>query len=332
MVLTDETLPRALKLLSEPLRLRILGLLSREELSVGELSRALGLSQSRVSNHLRQLREAGLLAERHAGTSTFLRLAPPAAEGVTGRLWATLSVELSALAEHAADLVRLASVLTERRGRGEAFFDRLAGDWDVIAGEFSSGQARQRAAAHLLPHEFVVADLGCGTGYMAHALYGNVSKLICVDSSQGMLEEAERRFTDLDGRTEVELRRGELDDLPLADAEVHGVVAGMVLHHSPELDRPLAEMRRVLAPGGAAAVLELAPHREAWMREELGDRHLGLEPGDVVAAMRRAGFEDIRLDLPEDTYRPRRRNASGGKTPELPLYIVRGRAARTSTD
>ncbi|MEM7518519.1 MAG: metalloregulator ArsR/SmtB family transcription factor, partial [Planctomycetota bacterium] len=46
-----------LKVLGDPTRLRILGLLEIEELSVGELSRSLGMAQSRVSNHLRVLRE-----------------------------------------------------------------------------------------------------------------------------------------------------------------------------------------------------------------------------------------------------------------------------------
>ena len=55
-----------LKTLADPTRLRMLALCDGNELAVGELSRALGMSQSRVSNHLRLLREAGLLAERRA--------------------------------------------------------------------------------------------------------------------------------------------------------------------------------------------------------------------------------------------------------------------------
>ena len=70
-------MPGLLKVLGDPTRLRILALLEREELRVGELSRALGLSQSRVSNHLRVLREAGLLVERHSGKSIFLRHGAP---------------------------------------------------------------------------------------------------------------------------------------------------------------------------------------------------------------------------------------------------------------
>ena len=61
MAVADGTLTGLLKLLSDPTRLRILGLIEHEELAVGELSRALSMAQSRVSNHLRLLRDGGLV-------------------------------------------------------------------------------------------------------------------------------------------------------------------------------------------------------------------------------------------------------------------------------
>ena len=65
MSVATTSLSAALKLFGDGTRLRMLALLSQEELTVGELTRSLDLSQSRVSNHLRLLRDAGLLAERH---------------------------------------------------------------------------------------------------------------------------------------------------------------------------------------------------------------------------------------------------------------------------
>ena len=60
-------LTAALKLFGDPTRLRILALLAQDELTVGDLARALDLSQSRVSNHLKHLREADLLVEHLVG-------------------------------------------------------------------------------------------------------------------------------------------------------------------------------------------------------------------------------------------------------------------------
>ena len=326
----------ALKLLAEPTRLRILALLEREELSVGELCKALSMAQSRVSNHLRLLRDAGCLGERHAGTSTFVHLAlGEKGNGLTGRLWHEIRAELESLPEHAADLVRLERVLAARQDTG--FFDRRAGDWDKLAGGFRSGLGRERAVSHLLSPDLVVADLGCGTGYIGAATLGRIGRLISVDRSERMVAEARESLTraarGYEG-TELEFRAGSLEALPLADAEVDGVLAGLVLHHLADLDAPLAEARRVLRPGGACVVLELAPHKETWMRSSLGDRHLGLDPSDVVDAFRRAGFEDVVLDPVDDRYCPERpaladgADGTGGGCAELELYIVRGRRPR----
>ncbi|HED64373.1 MAG TPA: methyltransferase domain-containing protein, partial [Planctomycetes bacterium] len=220
----------------------------------------------------------------------------------------------------------------------EELFDRLAGQWDKFAGAFSTGRARERAASHLLPRPFTVADLGCGAGTMAEALLACTSHLILVDRSEAMLAEARTRLERRASGCRLDFRRGTLDDLPIEDAELDGCVAGMVLHHVPNLDPVLREMHRVLRPGGTASILELAPHHETWMRAELGDLHLGLPAEDVLAAMDRAGFEDLVLDPVEDQYCPRRAPRSETSAPagaddarvSLSLYLVRGRRPRAT--
>jgi ArsR family transcriptional regulator len=347
-MVASTVLTASLKVLGDATRLRILALLEREELSVGELSRSLGMSQSRVSNHLRVLREAHLLDERRSGNSTFLRLTgcdggPRDAGGngsggrngtsVAVELWATLRERVAELPEHAADLGRLAAVVEERQRSSAEFFDRVAKDWDKIGVDFSTGQARQRAAASLLPPGLVLADLGCGTGYMARSLLGLCQRLICVDRSAAMLRQARERLegAELPGApTQLEFRQGELDQLPLEGGEVDGLVAGMVLHHVARLDRPLAEMRRVLRPGGTAVLVDLAPHGEEWMREAQGDRLLGLDPADVTAALEAAGFVRAVLETVHDHYQPTVPQELAGsdrrERARLPLFLVRAYA------
>jgi ArsR family transcriptional regulator len=334
-VLLNDPLAGLLKLLGDATRLRILAVCERAELSVGDLSRVLDMSQSRVSNHLRVLRDSGLLAERHVGTSTFVQLSQGALSNVgspsslAAELWRTVSGQLTQIPEHSADLVRLQAVLSDRDSTQREFFERVAGEWDKIAVEFASGQARQRAVANLLPQGLCFADLGAGTGYMSEALLGLCARLICVDRSQSMLARAKQRLSVAPRNTAVEFRRGELDALPLADAEVDGLVCGMVLHHLAAFERPLQEMRRVLKPGASAVVLELAPHREAWLHETLGHRHLGVNPSDVVAAFLRAGFASAEIEPLDDHYQPQRNpDTDTSIAPQLALYLVRARTPR----
>jgi len=321
----------ALRVLVDPTRLRILGLLEQGELTVGELARALGMAQSRVSNHLRVLRDARLLDERHVGRTTYLQLASSASTGaptdVSSRLWSALRPEIRSLPEFPSDMERLQGVLRDRARGSADFFDRVAGEWDKIGIDFRTGQARQRAAASLLPSGLVFADLGCGTGYMSRGLAGLCSRLVCVDRSQGMLDEAARKIAPYAHGCQIEFRRGEMDALPIADGELDGCTAAMVLHHLPTLQGAVAEMYRVLKPDGRAVVLELAPHKEQWLTEELGDRHLGLESRDVMRAFERAGFTDVRLEPVEDHYEPKHSGGDEGsrKSTSLPLYIVRAR-------
>jgi len=326
-----------LKVLADPTRLRILGLLELEELSVGELSRALGMTQSRVSNHLRVLREELLLRERHVGTSTHLRanLEPGQGpnNGYPSRLWTTLREGLVSQPEHSADRSRLAQVLASRSDSGLDFFDRMAGEWDKIGAQFKTGQARQRCVASLLTRGLRIADLGCGTGYMARALTGLTGHLVCVDRSEAMLDQARERLDPAPPGVEIEFRKGELDALPIEDDELDGALAGMVLHHLADLDPALREMQRVVRPGGMAVVLELAPHRETWMHDTLGDRHLGIHSSDVAAAFQRAGFDQIQIESVEDRYCPSPPPSDGesdARSVALPLYIVRGRVVPES--
>lgn len=318
------TLPGLFKILADPVRLRALGLLAREELSAGELARILGLQATRLSNHLRILREAGLVAGRKEGTWTFVRLdrrsLPPA-------LWAAVEEELARSPDAEPDLRRLEALLEERRIRSRSYFDRVAGEWDAGLHDFRTGSGRQRVAARLVSPSLVVADVGAGTGYLAGALSGLVSRVILVDHSQAMLDLARKNLSG--ARAQVEIRPGEIDALPLRDGEVDAVVAGLVAHHAPDLTAFLREALRVLKPGGVLVVEDLLPHREAWMRESMADLRLGIEPRDIEDRMTAAGFLPPSSELLEDSYRPERPD---GTRADLPLFLTCARKGPNTED
>jgi len=314
-------LPNLLRLLADKTRLRALSLLAREELAVGELARILGLSLSRLSNHLRILREAGMIADRKEGSWTFVSL--NRAGGLPAGLWDAVQGLVEQSPEYLDDAARLREVLEARRQKSRAFFDRVAKDWDVIGSDFRTGVGRHRVAASLVAPDLVVADIGCGTGYLASALAPLVARVILIDHSPAMLERARENLAG--SRAVLEFRSGEIDRLPLEDGEADAVLAGMVVHHAPDLLAFGREAFRVLRRGGILVVEDLLPHREAWMREAMADLRLGLVPDDLASLVRDVGFDAPVIELLDDAYTP---SGPDGAKPELPLFLLRARKPR----
>lgn len=78
-------------MLGDPLRMQIVGLLAREQLCTCHIVAETGARQTNVSNHLRTLREAGLVEAEPAGRYTYYRLVPEALDALAGRLAALAS-------------------------------------------------------------------------------------------------------------------------------------------------------------------------------------------------------------------------------------------------
>jgi len=279
----------ALKALADPTRLRILHLLSHEELTVAELQRILGMGQSRVSSHLAQIRKAGLVADRKDGTKSFYSRVPGA--GAAEQLFEDLRGSLSRLPEVQCDLAGLAEVRARRQDETRAYFDRIA---DALEHEYLPGRTWEglaKALFRLLPPQRV-ADLGIGSGELTLLLCRSSEQVIGVDSSRAVLDSVARKAAK-GGVENLDLREGEIEDLPLADGEVDLVVFSQALHHAREPARALAEAWRALGPGGRLLVLDLRRHGEQWVREKFQDRWPGFLEQELRALCEGAGFADV---------------------------------------
>lgn len=279
--------------LSEPLRLRLCRLLEREELSVGEVGRVLQIPQSTVSRHLKVLSDGGWLLKRADGTATMYRLVLDDLPSDARALWVTVREQMGDSAELREDLRRLEAVLDDRKTDSSAFFGRVAGSWDDLRTQLFGSSFTAPALLALLPREWVVADLGCGTGNAAELLAGRVRRVIAIDSSEVMLRAARQR---LEGAKNISFKRGELETLPLDDSSVDAAVCVLVLHH---LDRPeaaVAEMRRILKPGGRALVVDMFEHDRREYRHQMGHKHLGFSEDRARGMLERAGFIRVRID------------------------------------
>jgi len=157
----------------------------------------------------------------------------------------------------------------------KAFFEKASVDWDQMRSSFyNSGVIDALASRAAITTTGTVVDVGTGTGFVAAGLAPRAGTVIGVDNSPAMLAVAADNLRRL-GIENVVLRVGELDALPLADDSVDAAVANMVLHHALEPGAMLAEMARVVRPGGVVAVTDEVQHPYEWMRTEQADVWLG---------------------------------------------------------
>lgn len=139
-----------------------------------------------------------------------------------------------------------------------------------------------------------VLDAACGTGRHAEYLAGAGREVIGVDASEAMLARAREKLPGAD------LRRGELTALPVADGSVAGAVCALALSHLPQLGPAVAELARVLHPGGRAVISNPHPFATAvlgWRAvfvDARGERSTIPEhahmPSDYLEAFAEAGL------------------------------------------
>ena len=271
--------------LADPTRLRIVALLRRMELSVGELAQVLGQSQPRVSRHVRILVEADLATRRREGSWVFLTPAP-----------SPIALPLFALIDAGgedhwalADTARLAAVRADRAVAAERYFAGLADQWDAVRSlhvEESVVEARMRA---LLGDRLGrLIDIGTGTGRMIELLGGHADHSIGVDRSPEMLRLARAKLAQADAP--IEFRQADIGTLPLADASADTVVMHQMLHYIVAPDMALREAGRIVAPGGRLMIVDFASHEREELRTQDAHARLGFSDAQMATWLGAAGL------------------------------------------
>lgn len=278
--------------LADGLRCRVLLLLERHELTVGELCEVLQLPQSTVSRHLKTLAEAGWVSSRPDGTRRLYRMPAGGLAPAARRLWLLTREEIAEALATRQDARRLESVLAARRSRSRAFFDSAASGWDRMRDELFGQRFYLLGLAALLDASWVVGDLGCGTGPVAEALAQVVGRVVAVDGSDTMVEAARARLA---GYANVEVRRGDLESLPIEDAALDAATLILVAHHLADPGRAIAEVARVLRPGGKLLLVDTLPHERVEYRDTMGHIWLGFSEEQVAEWAAAAGLERLRF-------------------------------------
>jgi arsenite methyltransferase len=163
-----------------------------------------------------------------------------------------------------------------------------------------------RAALGAAPGE-VVLDIGCGPGFYCAELLEEVGpsgRVVGVDSSAAMLALAARRCA---GHDNVAFHEGDAADLQVPDGTFDAALCVQVLEYVAEPERGLAEMHRVLRPGGRVlvwdidwATLSMRSEDASLTRRilEAWDEHLAHRslPRTLAPLLRSVGFEDVRME------------------------------------
>jgi len=305
---------RALKATADPNRLRILRILGRGPFNVAELTDVLGVTQSTVSRHLRILAEGGLVDVRRAGTWAWYSLRVEG-DGFPSRLLQLLGDAGPALN---GEREAVEQVLARRRASTSEFFRRTAPEWDRLRHETLGPSAvLDRIVERIGRGPGTVVDLGTGTGLLLERVASPDRRVIGVDASPEMLQEARRRVEETP-LPATELRLGSLEHLPLGDGEADIMVASMVLHHVADVPAVLRELRRGLAPGGRLLVADLEEFDDAAFWQSLGAQWPGFRREDLRAWLAEAGFERVRFERPDP-------DASADRP--VPFYVEAVRAS-----
>lgn len=279
-----------LKALAEPTRLRIVALLSRGELTVSELVQILGQSQPRVSRHLKLLTDAGLAERLPEGAYVFYRLT----ETGGGRRLAEVASDLVPEDDPVLnrDSARLGSIKQARAEAAQAYFERVAEDWDRIRDLHLSDQEVEEAMRRLVgegPFGLMI-DVGVGTGRMLELFADRVEKGIGVDINHSMLNVA-RLNLERAGLAQCSVRHADVGALPFDNGCADLVTVHQVLHYLDDPALAVAECGRVLKPGGNLMIVDFAPHQLETLREDHYHRRLGFSDEEMADWIDRAGLK-----------------------------------------
>ena len=220
----------------------------------------------------------------------------------------------------------------ERRAVTRAMFDQAATGYDSAESLTALGRGSRYRREVLqrsgLVHGMSVLDVAAGTGLVtavALELVGPHGKVWALDPSPGMLAELRKKM-------DVQTIEAYAESIPLSDGMVDFVSMGYALRHVGDLDQAFAEYHRVLKPHGRVCIMEISRPRNPVMRgllrfhiavvvpmlAKLTHRHehvrrlweyygdtieAALEPEPILAALRRAGFLDVRCDVSMGVFR-----------------------------
>jgi ArsR family transcriptional regulator len=236
------------KALADPVRARLVSLCGAAECSVSELTRVTGLSQPRVSQHLKQLIAAGLLERFRDGQYVYYRV--PAAEGSAAQIRRLLALLPADEPEFRRDVDKLRELrdATDLRATASADDDRFL----------------HKALVELTMSSPIgdLLDIGCGQGRLLKLLASRAHRVVGVDIDPQARRLARAELL-LAGLPNCTLREGDMYALPFDDANFDMIILDDVLVGAERPASAVGEAKRLLKQGGRILFLASVDDSEA---------------------------------------------------------------------
>ena len=200
------------------------------------------------------------------------------------------------------------------------YFEEVAINWDNMREEFFSVQVRNKAFDIVnFNKDMVVADIGCGTGYITEGLIDKGLKIIAVDQSDKMLQIMKDKFRNYN---HIDYLIGNFDQIPIATNSIDVAFANMYLHHVDEPEIAIREIYRILKLGGKLIITDLDKHNFSFLKTEHHDRWMGFERIDVEKWYTEAGFKNSIVDCIGETCKSNSLHVN--ESAEISVFIATG--------
>jgi SAM-dependent methyltransferase len=280
------TILESLSALNDVARLRVLRILSQQELSVGEISDTLQLPQSTVSRHLKVLLETDFVARRTIGTTGLYRISDSMPNSAS-KLWGIAEGNFGEVPCSDEDGSRLVSVLAQRSRDSKSFFKNSSSEWESLRSTLFGRCFTPIALLSLLDPGLKVIDIGCGIGNAGSLLSPYVSSVVGVDRESAMLDEARQRP---DLSSNITFVEGDASCIPEKENTYDVALFCLVLHHVEEIELAVKEASRVIKSGGRILIIDMQEHTHHEYKHTMGHVHLGFSEDSILLLAKSAGL------------------------------------------
>jgi ubiquinone/menaquinone biosynthesis C-methylase UbiE len=198
------------------------------------------------------------------------------------------------------------------------YFNEIAKSWNVIRSEYFEERLKYKVLSKVSIKDKVVADLGCGTGFLSLALALDASIVFSIDQSVNMLMES-RKLMETKKFNNVYSIKSDLENLALFDESVDVVFINMALHHVKDAKKAIEEMHRIIKKDGTLIISDVQEHKGEWSRTEMFDEWLGFSNSQIQEWLTEAGFNSVNI---ENTDLKCKGYSSKGEYTETGIFIA----------